>query len=212
LARKRDFWRLIYKVTLTPIKTKLKLFAFILFALAAALRLEAQAPPQFFTIHHFNGSAGEGTSPIGNLVEDPNGNIFGVTQSGGTNNSTNGTFYALLAVGGISYNYTNLYNFTGGTNGENPVGDLTLQINDQAGNLAVDAGKLPTKPHPQDGGLESFIIAFAMQVSEEGTDQYGNKIKKNKIFIQKVQEQADLTQQEVAVKLGVTVRKVKAGT
>ena len=127
-------------------KTKLELFAFILVALAVvALRVEAQAPPQFFTIHNFNGSDGDGALPVGNLVAGPDGIILGVTQNGGTSNANNGTFFALLPAGGNSYNFTNVYNFTGGSDGGHPVGDLTMQINGQVGNLAT----LPIKIKPQ---------------------------------------------------------------
>ena len=139
----------------------------MVFTLAVVLRIEAQAPPQFFTIHHFNGSAGDGVSPIGNMVEDPDGNIFGVTQNGGMNNSNNGTFFVFWPAGGPSYNYTNLYNFTGGTDdGGHPVGDLTIQINGQTGNLAGNSGKLTTKVNPKDD--ENFSSYEVIGECEDG--------------------------------------------
>ena len=136
---------------------KTKSFVLMVFTLAAALRVEAQAPPQFFSVHSFDGSAGEGTSPIGNLVQDPDGNIFGVTKNGGTSNANNGTFFALLPVGGNNYNFTNLYNFSGGTNGGHPAGDLTLQANGQAGNIAALHGKLPGNGNPNGAFSEAFF-------------------------------------------------------
>ncbi len=146
-------------------ETKTKLFAYLIFALTATLRIEAQAQPQFFTIHHFHGSAGDGALPVGNMVADPNGNIFGVTQNGGMNNSNNGTFFALLPAGGNSYIYTNLYNFTGLTNaGGHPIGDLSIQVNGQA-NLAANQGKVTDNPKPADNPQPTETVSGTTRVA-----------------------------------------------
>ena len=168
-----------------------KSFALVVFALAAVLRGEAQAPFQLSTIHYF-GSAGDGTSPVGNLVAGPTGAIFGVTQNGGMNNSNNGKFFALLPAGGNSYIFSNLYNFTGGTNdGGHPVGDLTIHIDGQIGNLAANPGKLPTKANPQ-GGQSGSGSTVSSQTTTGGANGNGTfysfKIyptdPKNPIFIE----------------------------
>jgi uncharacterized repeat protein (TIGR03803 family) len=70
-------------------KTKLKLFAFIIFALAAALRVEAQKE----SIYNFPGGTAGGAYPLGNLTQASNGKIYGSTSSGGS--SGNGILFEL---------------------------------------------------------------------------------------------------------------------
>lgn len=63
---------------------------------------------------------------FGALVRDAAGNLFGTTESGGTFNY--GTVFKVSKTG----NETVLYNFTGGADGGNPYGGLTI---DGEGNL-----------------------------------------------------------------------------
>jgi uncharacterized repeat protein (TIGR03803 family) len=67
-----------------------------------------------------------GGIPLGALVRDAAGTLYGTTQVGGT--GSYGTVFKLDPSG----NETILYNFTGGTDGGNPEGSLTL---DSKGNL-----------------------------------------------------------------------------
>lgn len=79
----------------------------------------------FCTTHFTN--CPEGYFPKGALVEGPDGNFYGVNQTGGTN--TFGTVYKITPGGAI----TPLYAFTGGTDGTGPQG-LTMASD---GNLYV---------------------------------------------------------------------------
>ena len=76
-------------------------------------------------LYRFRGGS-NGDEPVGGLIMDKAGDLYGVTQGGGT--SYNGTVFKLNPVG----NKTVLYNFTGGADGTLPVGGL---IADTAGNL-----------------------------------------------------------------------------
>ena len=73
----------------------------------------------------------DGSNPYAGLVKDGAGNVYGVTEHGGTSGSQSsgfGTIYKIAAGGGQSV----LYSFTGGDDGGSPVG---LLARDKAGNL-----------------------------------------------------------------------------
>ena len=72
----------------------------------------------------------EGCSgPWGTLLMDPAGNLYGASYGNGTHHY--GNVFKLTRSGG-SWTYTDLYDFTGGNDGANPVGSLIL---DGTGNL-----------------------------------------------------------------------------
>ena len=71
-------------------------------------------------------SGGNGTNPIGQLVKDSAGNLFGTTEYGGANG--NGTLFELTAGTGI---ITPIVSFNG-VNGANPAGGL---VEDGSGDL-----------------------------------------------------------------------------
>ena len=65
----------------------------------------------------------------GTLTLDPAGNLYGTTADGGAYDR--GTVYKLTG-GGWSWSYTDLYDFTGGSDGDGPNGNLVF---DRNGNL-----------------------------------------------------------------------------
>jgi len=67
--------------------------------------------------------------PTGNLLRDPNGNLFGVTQDGGTNGW--GSVFE-LSPSGSGWMQTILYSFRGADDGGAPYSELVM---DKAGNL-----------------------------------------------------------------------------
>ena len=85
-------------------------------------------------IHSFNFNDNhDGINPQGNLIFDSAGNLYGITNQGGTGTCTAfgcGTVFKLAPSGG-SWTETILHNFTG-ADGENPVAGLVL---DASGNL-----------------------------------------------------------------------------
>jgi uncharacterized repeat protein (TIGR03803 family) len=84
-------------------------------------------------LYTFQGGS-DGVDPIGNLVFDSAGNLYGVTAGGGTGapNSGYGTVYELSPNGSGGWTKTTLYNFQGGSDGTGPSAGL---IFDGAGNL-----------------------------------------------------------------------------
>jgi uncharacterized repeat protein (TIGR03803 family) len=76
------------------------------------------------TILHSFGGSGDGVNPVGGLVRDSAGNLYGTTNEGGT--ATKGTVFK-LSKGTSGWTETVLYNFSGGTDGAYPYyGSLVL--------------------------------------------------------------------------------------
>jgi uncharacterized repeat protein (TIGR03803 family) len=109
-------------------KTKLNLSAVIIFALAAALRVEAGGSyiggePEFVNIRN-NGGTGDVSQPGGNLIQAANGNIYGVAQTGYDEFYNGGVF--VLSPGGVldafngDGNYATLFSMPGGIGGAFP--------------------------------------------------------------------------------------------
>ena len=85
-------------------------------------------------VHSFNSPFGvQGVYPMGNLVADGAGNLYGTTQEGGSSKSW-GTVYELVRPVPPKTAWTEvvLYSFTGGVDGGLPEGGV---IFDSAGNL-----------------------------------------------------------------------------
>jgi uncharacterized repeat protein (TIGR03803 family) len=76
-------------------------------------------------IYSFSGGGGPATS----LVADASGNLYGTTVKDGAYGA--GNVFKLTPSGG-GWTYTDLYDFTGGSDGGNPFGSLALDAN---GNL-----------------------------------------------------------------------------
>jgi uncharacterized repeat protein (TIGR03803 family) len=77
------------------------------------------------TLYNFTG----GGEPLGSLVRDASGNLYGTTCQGGVHNS--GSVFKLMPSGG-SWTETDLYDFTGGSDGYCPMGNVIL---DAQGNI-----------------------------------------------------------------------------
>ena len=70
-------------------------------------------------IHSFSGGT-DGNSPVGGLILDTNGNLYGATPNGGTNYA--GTVFELSPGSGGTWINTVLYSF-----GVGPTGGLPIQ-------------------------------------------------------------------------------------
>ncbi|MBV8344721.1 MAG: hypothetical protein JO190_06980 [Candidatus Eremiobacteraeota bacterium] len=80
-------------------------------------------------VYAFRGGGMDGSGPLGSLIADKSGALYGLTFGGGP--AYNGTAFKLTPSGG-AYSESVIYFFRGGTDGSNPNGALT---NDAAGNL-----------------------------------------------------------------------------
>ena len=95
-----------------------------------------------------------GSSPVGGLIMDGSGNLYGTTQSGGLN--LYGTAFKLAPTGTGSYVESVLYNFTGGSDGGSPVGGVIM---DSAGNLYGTT---------REGGSSNFGTVFKLVPNGSG--------------------------------------------
>jgi uncharacterized repeat protein (TIGR03803 family) len=80
------------------------------------------------TLHSFNGGS-DGSTPVGTLVFDKSGNLYGTTKLGGSHGV--GVVYE-LTKSGSTWSEKVLHNFGGGKDGEYPTGNLVF---DSTGNL-----------------------------------------------------------------------------
>ena len=82
-------------------------------------------------LHTFNPNTTDGVSPIGGLVLDGSGNLYGTTEFGGANKS--GTVFKLTPQTGGAWKESLVYSFgANATDGVNPVSNVIL---DASGNL-----------------------------------------------------------------------------
>src|ERR1700683_4889253 len=107
----------------------------MLLSLLIAVASSAVAQPAEKILHTF--TAPDGAQPIGDLVADAAGNLYGVTEQGGNtlaacSLASCGTVFKLSKNSGGSWALSTIYAFHGGSDGAYPVGGLTF---DKAGNL-----------------------------------------------------------------------------
>lgn len=86
---------------------------------------EIETSGQEKVLYHFSGGS-DGANPLGGLLLDPSGNLYGTASSAGSSHL--GTIFTISAAGTES----NLYTFTGGTDGAYPYSHLIM---DSSGNL-----------------------------------------------------------------------------
>jgi len=90
----------------------------------------------FSAIYVFGGNAG----PYSSLVMDSAGNLYGTTSGGGAYG--HGSVFKLTPGGG-GWVYTDLHDFTGGTDGGNPFSNVTLGANGSLYGTASAGGAFP---------------------------------------------------------------------
>ena len=137
---------------------------------------------QIKTLYAFGGSKTDGWNPLSNLIFDRGGNLYGTTQNG---KSGHGTVFELSPQPDGTWKESQLYIFTGGSDGESPYAGLVF---DELGNLygtTVLGGNLrPCYPYtcgvvfklsPNGNGTwtESVIHSFA---GTDGAWPYANLI------------------------------------
>ncbi len=86
-------------------------------------------------LHSFNNNGIDGAYPLGGLIFDAAGNLYGTTQQGGIHScqgKTCGTVFELTPKQGGGWTETVLHSFGNGTDGVNPQAGLII---DAAGNL-----------------------------------------------------------------------------
>ena len=130
------------------------------------------------TVLHSFGAGTDGESPVGNLIWDGAGNLYGTTYSGGTNNL--GTVFELSPGGGGGWTETSLYSFSNnGLDAANPAAGLVF---DNAGNLygttfwggSDNWGAVFELSHNGGGGwMETVLYSFQFNNSDGTSPEAG---------------------------------------
>ncbi len=128
-------------------------------------------------LHNFDNGR-EGANPEAGLVLDANGNLYGTTYAGGTENA--GTVFELTPAEGWAWTYTKLHNFGQGTDGIKPRAGL---IFDGAGNLygttangGVNGSGTVFKLTPLAGGGWMKNIVHNFTAGTDGTGSYAGLV------------------------------------
>jgi hypothetical protein len=121
--------------------------AFTVLAVAGHASAERAIP-----LHEFQGES-DGSGPLAGVAIDGSGDIFGTAYFGGSNACPAGcgTIYGLVPQGKGKWNYSVLYEFTGGSDGAHPT---TALVADPEGNVYGEA-------NPTGAGGEAFRLAHA---------------------------------------------------
>ncbi|MBZ5571717.1 MAG: hypothetical protein LAO09_07550 [Acidobacteriia bacterium] len=98
------------------------------------------------------GAAGDGSAPVGMLLLDGSGNLYGVTQMGGSVGC--GTVFELSPNSG-SWTETIVHDFSGGTDGCTPYAGL---VSDGLGNLYGTTGGGGSAPCPLPNGIGCGVV------------------------------------------------------
>jgi hypothetical protein len=102
----------------------------VVYELSEVLKGKQKGTWKFKILHSFTGGSKDGQGPVGNLVLDSSGNLYGVTQTGGSHGL--GAAYELAKPVSGAWKETVLYNFGASGDGSLPQAGLIL---DSAGNL-----------------------------------------------------------------------------
>jgi uncharacterized repeat protein (TIGR03803 family) len=124
---------------------------------AIALTSMGQAASTYQSIHHFTGA--DGAAPVGDLILDASGNLYGVATFGGSGtcfDSGCGAVFKLSKTSAGGWARTILYSFTGGNDGFFPDAGLVL---DGSGNLYGTAAF---------GGAYHYGVVFKLSPTAAG--------------------------------------------
>jgi uncharacterized repeat protein (TIGR03803 family) len=132
-----------------------KVLAVMTVTLGVALILApgAWAAGTYKILHKFTGA--DGSQPMGVLIFDTSGNLYGTTYQGGP--SGDGTVFKLTKNSDGSWTESVLYSFAGGTDGATPQAGVTF---DASGNLYGTT---------QNGGASSAGTVFQLVPNSSGT-------------------------------------------
>ncbi len=123
-------------------------------------------------LHNFNGSI-EGAYPYGSLIQVNDSLLYGMTSQGGTYN-----FGTIFRYNITTHVYTDLYNFSGDTDGQTPYGSLLLVDDSMLYGMTAYGG------YNEDGIIFSFSISTGAETvlhsfgnDTDGEYPYGSLIK-----------------------------------
>jgi uncharacterized repeat protein (TIGR03803 family) len=134
---------------------------------AFQLRNDGSGTWQYKHLASYHGD--QGYTAEGNVIADPQGNLYGVTYDGGAND--NGTVFEISPSASGAWTYQVLYSFQFGADGSSPIGPLII---DASGNLygmtelggdSVYGTIFELSPDGSGGWTEQVLYSFS-----DGTD------------------------------------------
>jgi uncharacterized repeat protein (TIGR03803 family) len=143
-----------------PRKAVFLAIAALLFILSARLAVAQETLLYSFSFNTLD--TYDGAAPIGNLISDSNGNLYGATSSGGSS-SDGGMIFELSPKVGGGWTEKILYPFTGNGGGTAPTGSLIFDSN---GNLYGTASNIVFELSPQSGGVWTEKVLYTFNGGE----------------------------------------------
>jgi uncharacterized repeat protein (TIGR03803 family) len=139
------------------------------------------AQSEYKVLYNFDTAPNDGLFGIGNLVADAAGNLYGLTQGGGTMNG--GTIFELSPNSDGSWSETILYNFCDFYQNSCPSGGGATGLTiDSKGNLYGDTccgganggGGVVFELSPSTGGVWTYTVLYNFCTIQEGYCEDGN--------------------------------------
>jgi uncharacterized repeat protein (TIGR03803 family) len=132
-------------------------------------------------LHTFTGGK-DGSYPDGNISFDSAGNLYGTTQNGGTYGA--GTVFEIFQNQNGRWQFSILYEFTGGTDGGNPLGSLIFDATGNAYATTSSGGtnglgtvfELSPPANPVPGKPWTEKVLYSFQGGADGAIPFGNVI------------------------------------
>jgi uncharacterized repeat protein (TIGR03803 family) len=140
-------------------KAALLAVAAFLFVLGTQLGVAQESTLYSFS---FNTIGTDGAAPIGNLVFDSNGNLYGATSSGGSSADA-GMIFELSPKSGGGWTEKIIYAFADAGDGSGPEGSLIFDSN---GNLYGTANNVVFELSPQSGGVWTEKVLYTFNGGE----------------------------------------------
>ncbi|HTA83604.1 MAG TPA: choice-of-anchor tandem repeat GloVer-containing protein [Bacteroidia bacterium] len=120
------------------------------------------------TLYSFTG-ASDGGNPYGSLIQDFDGNLYGMTYQGGASGA--GTIFKCTTSGTL----TTLYSFTGGADGQSPFGNL-IQVNGKLYGMNSNGGTSGYGTLFKCDTLGNFNTLYGFTDGTDGGEPYGDLI------------------------------------
>jgi uncharacterized repeat protein (TIGR03803 family) len=125
------------------------------------------ASGSFSVLHHFNVTA-DGSKPQGSLIQGKDGNLYGMTTGGGSNNS--GTIFRMT----LSGTFTVLHHFIAASEGSAPEGSLIQDTDSTFYGMTTNAARIfKMKPNG------TFTVMRTLTTSTDGNFPGGSFVKGN---------------------------------
>jgi uncharacterized repeat protein (TIGR03803 family) len=133
------------------------------------------------TIYSFQGPGTDGSNPMGGMLIDASGNLYGVTRLGGTSAAGAGTVFKLTPAtsSGGSWTETLLYNFKGKPDANQPLGIIQVPGGNMYGAAmsgGADNDGAVFQMTPLTGGAWSESVVYTFNTLNSGIDPDTNVI------------------------------------